>query len=415
MRVLFLSNFYSPVELGGWEQLCKEIVDAFAARGHTVSVLTSRYRSEQLKNAEPHVHRKLFLESDPYHYDPLSVLPHLLWRDAQNLTYLKNLIAEFMPDAVFVWGMWLLNPQLAVLAEDLCPGRVAYYMAGYWPVNEFEGDPHSTYWALPSSKPWVRLIKSPVAFVVARTLRQRHARKPQFLHVACVSEFVLAELRRRGLTLPGGRVIYNGINLDAFFFPVASRRSRRATGEPLRFLFAGSISPQKGTDTAIKAIARLSDRFDPSQLHLEVVGSGSAEYIDSLKDYVQTNKLTPYVTFHGWVARDEMPQHLKDADVMLFTSTYQEPLARAMMEGMAAGLALVSTTTGGSAEFLKHGINALTFVAGDPDDLALQIERLLTEPGLADRIAAGGQSTALTHFDFKRMADETEAFIREFI
>jgi len=415
MRLLFLTNFYPPVELGGWEQLCQEIVDALAARGHDVAVLTSRFRAEQAAQAEPHVHRKLFLESDPYHYDPLSVVPHLLRRDAYNLNCLRSMVIEYEPDVVFMQGMWLLNPQLAVLAEDLCPGRVAYYMAGFWPVNDFEGDPHLVFWRLPSSKPWVRLLKRPVAWSVSRTFQQRRAHTPQFAHLACVSKFVLEDLRRRGLDLPTGRVIYNGIDLAKFHFPVSSRRSLKPANAPLRLLFAGAITPQKGTDTAVQAIARLAERFGPDQLHLTIIGTGSARFVDYLKEMVQEQQLTSYVTFSGWVARDTMPHRLRNFDVMLFTSSWQEPLARSMMEGMAAGLALVSTTTGGSVEFLQHGVNALTFAAGDPDDLAAQIERLLQEPGLVDRIATGGQETALAHFDFNRMADEVEAFVRELI
>jgi glycogen synthase len=415
MRILFITNYYPPLELGGWEQLCQETVNALAARGHTVLVLTSRFRRESLTQTEAHVHRKLFLESDPYHYRPLSVVPYLLRRDAYNLNCLRSTVSEYRPDVVFIWGMWLLNPQLAVLAEDLCPGRVAFYLAGFWPANDFEGDPHTVYWKLSSNKPWVRQIKKSVAWAVTRTLRQRRARSPQFAHVACVSRFVLEELRRRGLALPAGRVIYNGIDLARFYCPAPDRRSLKPDHAPLRLLFAGTISPEKGPDTAVEAIARLSGIFGDDRIHLTLIGTGSAHFVDYLKKVVQERRLTSYVTFSGWVVRETMPQRLRDFDAMLFTSTWQEPLARAMMEGMAAGLALVSTTTGGTAEFLKHDVNALTFAAGDPDDLATQIKRLLDEPGLAERIAAGAQQTALTHFAFNRMADEIEAFLGELI
>jgi glycogen synthase len=415
MRILFLTNYYPPLELGGWEQLCQEIVTDLALRGHDVAVLTSRFRAEQAAQAEPHVHRKLFLESDPYHYDPFSVAPHLLHRDSYNLNCLRRMVIDYKPDVVFIWGMWLLNPQLAVLAEDLCPGRVAYYMAGFWPANDFEGDPHSAYWKQPSSKLWIRRVKQPVAWAVTHILRQRRTRTPLLAHVACVSKFVLEELRRRGLPLPTGRVIYNGIDLSRFHYPVSSRRGSKPANAPLRLLFAGTISPQKGTDTAIQAMANLAGRFGPDQVHLTIIGAGAAGFVDDLKGFVKERQLASHVTFSGWIARDAMPQRLRDFDVMLFTSAWQEPLARSMMEGMAAGLALVSTTTGGSAEFLQHDINALTFTAGDADELTRQIERFLVEPDLIGRIAAGGQETALAHFDFKRMADEIEAFVWELI
>lgn len=413
MRVLFLTNFYPPVELGGWEQLCQEIVDAFMGRGYEVAVLTSRFRAERIVDTEPYVHRKLFLESDPYRYNPLSTVPHLLYKDGYNLDCLRSIVAEFAPDVVFIWGMWLLNPQLAVLAEELCPGRVAYYMAGFWPVNDIEGNPHSAYWETYSKKLWGRLIKPLVASLVTPILQRRRGRVPQFEHVACVSRFVLEELERRGLPLPTGRVIYNGIDLTKFHSPAWKHNRLHAMDGPLRLVFVGSVTREKGTDIAIQAIARLAQRYGADKLHLTIIGTGPTDFVKYLKGLVQEQQITAYVTFSGWVKRDTIPQRLRDFDVMLFTSSWQEPLARSMMEGMATGLALVSTTTGGSAEFLVHNTNSLTFAAGDPDDLARQIERLLLDPNLLERIAIAGQETALAYFDFDRMVDEVEAFVRE--
>ena len=43
MRILFLSNFYPPHAIGGYEQWCQEVADRLQARGHVVTVLTSRY------------------------------------------------------------------------------------------------------------------------------------------------------------------------------------------------------------------------------------------------------------------------------------------------------------------------------------------------------------------------------------
>ena len=44
MRVLFLSNYYPPFEVGGYEQLCRDVAERLAERGHTVAVLTSDFR-----------------------------------------------------------------------------------------------------------------------------------------------------------------------------------------------------------------------------------------------------------------------------------------------------------------------------------------------------------------------------------
>jgi hypothetical protein len=41
MRILFLSNLYPPVVLGGYELACSNVARAMSARGHEVRVLTT--------------------------------------------------------------------------------------------------------------------------------------------------------------------------------------------------------------------------------------------------------------------------------------------------------------------------------------------------------------------------------------
>ncbi len=410
VRLLFLSNFYPPHERGGYEQWCQEVADAFRARGHRVVVVTSRYGSDRIREPEPDVHRALFLESDIEHYRPLEFFTKLPRRDRFNLNFLSNTIGDLRPNAVLIWGMWQLNPELAVLTEELCPDRVGYYFCGFWPIKEEELDPHMSFWLRPENRWWKNWIKRPIAQVALAQLRhQRH--RPDLRHVTCVSKFVLGTYHRHGLA-QDGRVLYGGIPLDKFYRRLEPSRVPRR--QPLRLLYAGHVAPQKGVDTAVKAIAELAPKFGPDAVHLTIVGSGHPSFGQYLRDFARDHAIDAYVTFRDWIHKDQMPQLMHEFDVMLFPSVWGEPLARTMMQGMASGLTLVSTTTGGSGEVLEHGGNCLTFKAGDVTDLAQQIERLLIEPGLAYTLAVAGQRTALEKFGFDRMVDEMENFVKSF-
>jgi len=410
MKLLFLSNFYPPADRGGYEQWCQEVADAFKRRGHQVRVITSRYGLERVQTAEPDVQRVLYLESDLHHYAPLDFFRQLPKRDRANAAHLKATIDSFQPDVIFVWGMWQLNPQLAVLAEDLRPDHVGYYFCGFWPLEAEELDPHTNFWQRREDQSWKNLLKQPVAALALRRLKRERARRPQLRHIACVSQAVLNTYRQYGRAPVDSRVTYGGIDLTQFYRPLEERPDRSG---PLRLLFAGSVTRDKGVDTAIEALAQLAPRYSSQAVHLTVVGRGHPAFEAELRQYVSAHNLDQHVEFRGWVHKDQMPQLIHDFDALLFTSRWQEPLARMMMEGMAAGLILVSTTTGGSQEFLAHGRNSLTFQAGDATDLAAQIERLLCEPGLGRELALAGQRTALDKFDFNRMVEELEAFANE--
>jgi glycosyltransferase involved in cell wall biosynthesis len=307
--------------------------------------------------------------------------------------------------------MWQLNPQLAVLVEDMCPGRVAYYFCGFWPIKQIEPDPHTQYWRRDETHTWVKLIKRPMGWLVARLLEMSRRRSPRLEHVACVSQFVLDTFRTSGFNLPQGRVIYGGTDLERFYLPLGDGGTRAERAGPLRLLYAGSVSPQKGVHTAVHALAELSNHYGPMNLHLTVVGNGHPSFMQSLYDFVREHDLLSYVSFRSRVAKESMPQLLREFDVLLFPSIWEEPLARMMMEGMASGLALIGTTTGGSKEILEHGHNALTFQAGNARDLADKIDRFLTDPGLVAQLSRAAQQTAQARLDFRRMVDEIEDLV----
>jgi glycosyltransferase involved in cell wall biosynthesis len=102
-------------------------------------------------------------------------------------------------------------------------------------------------------------------------------------------------------------------------------------------------------------------------------------------------------------------------DVFLFTSLSEEPIARTVMEAMAAGLAVIATPVGGQVEMLEEGANVLTFPPGDPAALAGHIQRLLDDPTLLRRLAAAGRQTVLQRFTVRRMVDEYEAWLEEIV
>jgi glycosyltransferase involved in cell wall biosynthesis len=109
------------------------------------------------------------------------------------------------------------------------------------------------------------------------------------------------------------------------------------------------------------------------------------------------------------VARAQAPHVLAEHDVLIFPSEWEEPFARSVLEGMAAGLTVIGSTTGGTGEILVEGQTGLTFTAGDSQELARQIGRLAQDPALRRRLAANGRSIVTRRFTLQRMVDELEA------
>jgi hypothetical protein len=64
MNILFVTNFYPPHSVGGYEQWCHEVAQILSTRGHQVCSLTSRYgeRGSRIDERGVQVHRLLNLE-----------------------------------------------------------------------------------------------------------------------------------------------------------------------------------------------------------------------------------------------------------------------------------------------------------------------------------------------------------------
>jgi glycogen(starch) synthase len=406
MRILFISNLYPPYEIGGMEQLCQEIVNALRARGHTCHVLTSRHGVRGRTPGEPEVTRVLHPEADMHHYRPLDFYVRRPWQERANRQALRATLDAFEPGVLFIWGMWNLSGDVAHWAEQWMRAQIAYYVASYWPMD---ADAHQAYWQQQARRPWVRALMAPARSRALRLLAWERASHPLALkHVACVSEYVLCRLTEAGALPNGGRVIYNGIDPRPFLEAAAARTPR---SDGLHLVYTGGVVAHKGVHTAVEALGLLRQSGEADGIHLTLVGGGHPDYVAQLRRRVEELTLAQHVTFRGRVPRNEIPAILAEHEVFLFPSIWEEPIARTVMEAMAAGLAVVGTSVGGQAEMLKEGVNALIFPADDAAYLAGCILRLRSDPGACARLAAAGRRMVLERFTLERMADEMEGWL----
>ncbi len=395
MRILLISNYYPPLEIGGWEQLARDVADALSARGHTTTALTSRHRAAEAPD-EPQVCRALHLESlDHVHYHPSYLLSRRR-HEAENIRIMTDTVRRFQPDVIFINGMWNLPVSVAQTAETLLPHRVVYYIASYWPL---EADAHSAYWR--EGGPVKRLLGQVMTRTLARPVRRD---APAFEHVLCVSEFMRRQLIDGGAVSPeNSRVVFNGINPDLF------TPSADASSDTLRLLYAGRLAPAKGVHTAIEALALLPPEHR-ARVTLSIVGSGAAAYTARLEALRQALGVADAVTLRGQVPREEMPSILAAHDVLLLLSIWEEPLARMTQEAMAAGLTVIGTPTGGTPEILADGENGLWVQPDNPAQLAERVTFLLDNPSAREKFAVAARRTVLKKFTFHRMVDEIETY-----
>jgi glycogen synthase len=413
MRILFLTNYYPPFEVGGYEQLCRDVAGGLSGRGHCINVLTSdrgASRSEELQ--EQGIHRLLRLQ--PRYDAAMSpAAQSFLTRrhtEGHNRRIFCAVDDEFQSEVVFVWNLEGLPCELALDAEARPGTGVAYWLAGHSPA---EPDEFWRYWTQsPGKRTRLGFIKDAFGrMALAQMRREGKPVRPQMRHAAVVSEY----MRRKGLaekTLPEHtEVIYNGVETESFYRTVPSPESP----SPTNLLLAGRVSPDKGSHIAVEAVRCLAEARRQRDFRLIIAGSGPAPYMEELHRMACSYGIENLVAFLGWIPREQMPQLMHACQLLLLPTICEEPFARVTLEAMAAGLAVVGTLTGGTGELLQDGQTGLACASGDSTGLAQQIGRLLDDPQLRHRLASEGQSIVLARFTLKRMVEQVENLLERAI
>jgi hypothetical protein len=183
---------------------------------------------------------------------------------------------------------------------------------------------------------------------------------------------------------------------------------------PGRIVMVGRLSPRKGVDVAVDAVALL--RKAGREVELEICGSAFAGYEwyeAQLRERAHQPDLAGAVHFAGYVS--PVSDALGRAEVVL-TPSRIEPFGNTAVEALLAARALVASDVQGLAEIVDDGRTGLLVPPGDPAALAAAIARLLDDPDLEAQLARAGRADAVNRFSTARyqrqMAEEAGLLVR---
>src|SRR5688572_17019085 len=149
-------------------------------------------------------------------------------------------------------------------------------------------------------------------------------------------------------------------------------------------LYVGNLVAVKRLDRLLEAAAHLV-KTRPA-LRVVLVGDGVLR--GELEARAAGLHLGAHVQFVGARPFEEIPQWLRRARVFVMTSE-MEGLPQAMIEAMGCGVPVVIPDTGDVTTLARHGENALIVSPPTAEGFADAIGRLLDDPALHARLAAG--------------------------
>lgn len=199
--------------------------------------------------------------------------------------------------------------------------------------------------------------------------------------IIAVSHESAGQLRRLNDSFPIS-VVPNMIDTSVF---LAQPRqvNRSDESRPVRLLFVGAAAKLKGEKDLIRALTLL--KRNGVNFRASLLGYGT-EHLAAFCDELGVGESIEHL---GPVAMSERYAFYERADILVLP-TYAEALPIAVIEAMAAGLAIVTTNVGGIPEIIDDGKEGFLVNSGDVEALADRIETLVSDPD--ERIKMGDRA-----------------------
>lgn len=422
MKILLITSFFPPTHTAGTEKRTFGYAKTLLKRGHQVQVLCAGkwdngehywngYNDEVYQGIPVRrIHLNWQKSPDPNGY---------LYRNPQTAEFLRGCLVEWEPDIVHItscitlsasiiavvkeFGLpmvltltdfWFVCQALSLLKYDgsLCDGRTntqGCIQCLSWNSGAYQGMRRLT-----SERASAQIfeILSRLPFISRRRGLRGYAinvaqRRDYLTSMLNIVDIVTVPSNHLRETLKGsgiGReisIIHSGHDLSW----LKGYRLRRFSGR-VRFGYIGQFIPTKGVQELLAAFSK-GDWQGKAELNLFGNPDADQVYWRELQPFESSN--ADNIRFHGAFPHEKLGDVLSGLDVLIVPSLWHENNPRVIQESFACRIPVIASDVGGISEFVEHEINGLLFERGNINDLYEQLQRVVHEPDLLDRLRSG--------------------------
>ena len=225
--------------------------------------------------------------------------------------------------------------------------------------------------------------------------------------IVCISNFARSQLMFVSESRHWHNLVVCRLGIDVSLFQPRPYTRTRAD-EPFHILCVGRLSPAKGQQLLIEAVARLRNMGRP--VSLDIVGGGVNMPV--LQALVQQHGLAEVVTLSGPVNQDRIREHYQRADCFAMAS-FAEGVPVVLMEAMSMQIPCVTSHITGIPELITHEQNGLLTPPSNVAGLVEQLDRLIADPALARRLGEAARTQVQMHYDLQGNVAKLAAIFAE--
>ncbi len=199
--------------------------------------------------------------------------------------------------------------------------------------------------------------------------------------------------------------ISNGLSTDVPLGNLSDRELLKIPKSAKVISIIGRLVKWKGQEIYLEALSKIVKKgFDVVGIVLGHDPTPNQEYLAKLRVLTEKLEISSRVHFMPW--QDDVRQIYSVSDILIHASTDPEPFGLVILEAMFACKPVIATRGGGVSDLIIHDESGYLVKPNDPSELALAMERLISDEQYARDLAREGQKRAHTYFTIERNAKE---------
>ncbi len=317
---------------------------------------------------------------------------------AANLRFFSRMPFRYLKTLIRLAIFTLKNPRIFIKSLAIFPKSI--YFAE---IMEKEGVEyiHASWASLPATSAWIVLSMTDIPYSFSAHVYDLYSTSV-FLKqklsgcgfVSCISrankEYLDAKFPQyRHKT----KVVHLGVDPSEF----SIKDHRKADEDNPKIITIGRLIETKGFDYMIQAMPVILKSFPKATL--TIAGSGPEQ--EKLQSMINCLNVNASVKLAGHVDMHELKKILGDGDLFVLPSGV-EGIPVSLMEAMASGLPVITTSAGSIRELVDDGASGILIPYGDADAIAEAVHKLASEPKTREYMGKRGRRKIQNDFNLEK-------------
>lgn len=209
------------------------------------------------------------------------------------------------------------------------------------------------------------------------------------------------------------KVVVNrcGVNIRDFY------PSREQSGGTVNILSIGRLVPKKGFGVLVKALKSI-EKDHCKDFICRIVGDGPDR--EMLESQIANSGLSGKIKLLGAKKQNEIKEYLSSSDMFVLPCIPSDDgdmdgIPVVLMEAMASGIPVISTSLSGIPELVIDGKTGLLCEPGDEYELATKIMNLIDSRKLRDELGIKARDHVIKNYDLEKNFQEKIKYINEYL